>query len=82
MVYSDSVTHESKMMKHTVHVTVTYSVEVDTQDLKNEFGKVTKKMILDVAKGALDKGAMFDCSAKIHDSYDDTVKSRKGIGSY
>ncbi len=69
-------------MKHTVHVTVTYSIEVDTDDLKREFGKAPKKLILEVAKGSFDKGEVFDCTAKIHDSYDDTVKHRKGIGSY
>ncbi len=70
------------MMKHTVHVTVTYSVEVDDKDLKCEFGKATKKLILETAKGIFDKGTVFDCVAKVHDSYYDNVKPRKGIGSY
>jgi hypothetical protein len=71
-----------EMMKHTIHVTVTYSVEIDDQDLKREFGKATKKMILEAAKGNFDKGTVFDCVVKVHDSYDDAVKTRKGIGSY
>lgn len=69
-------------MKHTVHVTVTMSVEIDTDDLKREFGKATKHLIIQEAiqKATLDDA--FDSKAIIFDTYDDKVRVRKGIGSY
>lgn len=69
-------------MKHTVHVTVTMSVEIDTDDLKREFGKSTKWLILQEAIQKATLNDAFDSSAVIFDSYDDKVKVRKGIGSY
>lgn len=69
-------------MKHTVHVTVTMSVEIDTEELKKEFGKSTKKMVLAVAKQIATLDSQFDSSAVIFDTYDDNVKVRKGISSY
>lgn len=70
-------------MKYTVHVNVTLSVEIDAEDLKKEFGKVTKKLILQeaVQKATLDNA--FEFEAKIFDKYEDEVKkARKGISSY
>ena len=70
-------------MKHTIHVTVTYSVEVDEKEIKAEFGRVTKKLVLDHAKNNFDDNQIFDTNAKIFESYPDIKqKVRKGIGSY
>jgi hypothetical protein len=70
-------------MKHTVHVTITYSVEVDDTEIKAEFGKATKKMILQHAVNNFDPSRYFDCSAKIFESYSETTpKLRRGIGSH
>ena len=70
-------------MKHTVHVTVSMSVEIDTDDVKREFGKINKNIIL---REAIQKAKLedsFESSAKIFDTYDKTTKKvRKGIGSY
>lgn len=70
-------------MKHTVHVTVTMSVEIDTDDVKREFGKINKNIIL---REAIQKAKLkdsFESSAKIFDTHDETTKKvRKGIGSY
>lgn len=69
-------------MKHTVHVTVTLSVEVDEEILKAEYGKKGKKTILEHAIQNADFSNVFDTKAVIFESYDDKVKVRKGIGSY
>jgi len=70
-------------MKHTVHVTVTYSVEVDDTKIKAEFGKATKKLVLDHAMNSIDPNNAFDTSAKIFESYPEVKqKIRRGIGSY
>lgn len=69
-------------MKHTVHVTVTLSVEVDEELLKAEYGKKNKKTILDYAIQNADFSNVFETKAVIFESYDDKVKVRKGIGSY
>ncbi len=69
-------------MKHTVHVTVTLSVEVDEDFLKAEYGKKGKKQILEHAIQHADYSKIFDTKAVIFESYDDKVKVRKGIGSY
>ncbi len=70
-------------MKHTVHVTVTISIEVDDSEIKREYGfPSSKKRILEHAMNNFDTRNAFECTAKIVESYDDTVKSRKGIGSY
>ena len=70
-------------MKHTVHVTVTYSVEVDDTELRSEFGKVNKKMILQHAMNNFEPNRYSDGSAKIFESYPEVkLKVRKGIGSY
>jgi hypothetical protein len=37
-------------MKHTVHVTVTYAVEVDSDKIKKEFGRRDRRTILEYAK--------------------------------
>ena len=72
-------------MKYTVNVTVTMSIEVDSDELKKEFGKVNKRLILEEAKGnALTRGSIFDCKAEIVDQYEDKkiLKVRKGISSH
>lgn len=72
-------------MKHTVHVTVTVSVEVDSSELKAEFGKATRKMIVEHAMNNFDINDTFHIEGQIIESYDDTQparKARKGIGSY
>ena len=70
-------------MKHTVHVTVTYSVEVDDTEIKAEFGKAKKKLVLDHAINNFEPNQCFDVSAKIFESYPEVKqKVRRGIGSY
>ncbi len=72
-------------MKYTVNVTVTMSIEVDSDELKKEFGKANKRLILEEAKGkALTRGSIFDCKAEIVDRYEDKkiLKVRKGISSH
>ena len=69
-------------MKHTVHVTVTISVEVDDAMIKAEYGKFTKKTIIEHAMNNFDVKNAFDCNGKIFESYDNTKPVRKGIGSY
>lgn len=69
-------------MKYTVHVTVTMSVEIDTDDMKAEFGKANKGLILQEAIQKATLNDAFDSKAVIFESYDDSVKVRKGIGSY
>lgn len=69
-------------MKHTVHVTVTLSVEVDEETLKAEYGKKGKKIILEHAIQSASLSDAFSSKAVIFESYDDSVKVRKGIGSY
>lgn len=68
-------------MKYTVHVQVTYSVDLDTKKL----GLKTKKELLDYAKqNYFLIGSEFDAQAKIFDSYDDEekIKVKRGRGSY
>jgi hypothetical protein len=72
-------------MKHTVHVTVVLSVDVDDSKLKAEFGRVSEKMIVQYAMNHFDINDAFHTEAKIVESYDDVKplrKARKGIGSY
>ena len=69
-------------MKHTVHVTVTLSVEVYDEILKAEYGKKGKKIILEHAIQNANFSNVFDTKAVIFESYDDKAKARKGIGSY
>lgn len=70
-------------MKHIVHVTVTMSVEVDDAELKKEFGKSSKRLILETAKSLATLNSMFDSKAEIVGSYDDEhPKVKKGKGSY
>ena len=70
-------------MKHTVHVTVTMSVEIDTDELKREFGKVNKGLILQEAIQKAKLEDRFESSATIFESYSDQIKvARKGVGSY
>jgi hypothetical protein len=70
-------------MKHTVHVTVTYSVEVDDAEIKAEFGKTNKKLVITQAMNNINPDAAFDASAKIFESYPEAKqKVRRGIGSY
>jgi L-amino acid N-acyltransferase YncA len=70
-------------MKHTVHVTVTMSVEIDTDDVKREFGKVNKKLILQEAIQKAKLEDVFESSANIFESYSDQIKvAQKGVGSY
>lgn len=70
-------------MKHTVHVTVTISIEVDDAMIKAEYGRgPSKKLILEHAMNNFDARKAFECTAKIIESYDDTKPVRKGIGSY
>ena len=70
-------------MKHIVHVTVTMSVEVDESELKKEFGKSSKRLILETAKSLATLNTMFDSKAEIVGSYDDEKpKTKKGKGSY
>ena len=70
-------------MKHTVHVTATYSVEVDDSEIKAEFRKINKKLIIAQAMNSIDPNNAFDTSAKIFESYPEVKqKIRRGIGSY
>lgn len=71
-------------MKHTVHVTVTYSVEVNDADIKAENrGKTNKKLVIEHAMNNINPDVAFDTSAEIFESYPDMKqKVRKGIGSY
>jgi hypothetical protein len=72
-------------MKHTVHVTVTISVEVDDEVIKAEYGKITKKLIVEHAVNNFDVKRAFDCKGKIIESYlswNEMKPARKGIGSY
>lgn len=72
-------------MKHTVHVTVTISVEVDDEVIKAEYGKITKKLIVEHAVNNFDVKNSFDCKGKIFESYlsqNEMKPARKGIGSY
>lgn len=72
-------------MKHTVHVTITVSVEVDDTVIKSEYGKITKKSIIDHALNNFDVKNAFDCKGKIIESYlswNEMRPARKGIGSY
>lgn len=71
-------------MKYTVHVTLTFSVEVDAKELKAEFGKVNKKMIYQEAiNKASISGDHFDSKAVVFD-VEKPVKQKvsRGIGSY
>lgn len=69
-------------MKHTVHITVMLSVEVDDDILKAEYGKKGKKIALEHAIQHMDLSDRFDTKAVIIESYDDIVKVKRGIGSY
>jgi hypothetical protein len=71
-------------MKYTVFVTVTMSVEVDSKEIKKEFGNVKLKTILDVAKNKATLNDAFDTEAKIFEVYDNAPvrKVKRGIGSY
>lgn len=72
-------------MKHTVHVTVTISVEVDDAMIKAEYGKITKKAIVEHAVNNFDVKNTFDRKGKIIESYiswNEMKPTRKGIGSY
>jgi len=72
-------------MKHTVHVTITVSVEVDDKMIKSEYGKVTKKAIVNHAVNNFDVRNTFERKGKIIESYiswDEMKPARKGIGSY
>ena len=72
-------------MKHTVHVTVTISVEVDDDVIKAEYGKITKKSIIEHAMNSFDVKNAFDCKGKLIESYlswNEMKPARKGIGSY
>lgn len=72
-------------MKHTVHVTVVISVEVDDTMIKSEYGKVTKKAIIDHAVNNFDVRNTFECKGKIIESYlswNEMKPAKKGIGSY
>jgi hypothetical protein len=70
-------------MKHTVHVTVTYSMEIDDSTIKQEYSlPASKKRILEHTKNNFDVRNMCECSVKIIESYDDTKQVKKGIGSY
>lgn len=72
-------------MKHTVHVTITVSVEVDDKKIKPEYGRVTKKAIIDHAVNNFDVRNTFERKGKIIESYiswDEMKPTKKGIGSY
>lgn len=72
-------------MKYTVNITVTMSVEVDSDEIKKEFGKVNNRLILEEAKGRMSLDNMFDSKAIIVDKYNDLIPAkipRKGISSY
>ena len=56
-------------MKHIVHVTVTISVEVDDAMIKAEYGKITKKAIVEHVVNNFDVKNTFDCKGKIIESY-------------
>jgi hypothetical protein len=73
------------IMKYTVNITVTMSVEVDSDEIKKEFGKVNNRLILEEAKGRMSLDNMFDSKAVIVNKYADlsAVKiPKKGISSY
>lgn len=72
----------SKSVKHTVHVTVTMSVEIDETELRKEFGKVNKKMILEAAESSVTLSNMFDSESVIFETYSDEKQPHKGRGSY
>lgn len=69
-------------MKYTVHVDVSFSVDIDPKAL----GIKTKRQLLDYAKTNYQTlGKEFDISAKIFEAYEDKPqkpKPRKGVGSY
>ena len=70
-------------MKHSVHVTVSILVEIDDKDLISEFGKATKKLVLQEAINRAKFENAFDTSASVFESYKDEVKKvKRGIGSY
>ena len=65
-------------MKHTVHVTIVVSVEIDEEQIKAEYGKVTKSNILKEASERATIGMrrqnIFDIRSTIFESYPDKVK--------
>ncbi len=65
-------------MKHTVHVTVTYSVEVDP----TKEGLTSKADVRAWALNNYSVSNAFDASAKIFDTYDVQPKVKRGKGSY
>lgn len=68
-------------MKYTVHVTVSFSMDLDPKEL----GIKTKKQLLEYAKSNYFlEGSEFDAQAKIFDTYDDKPNKpvRRGIGSH
>lgn len=72
-------------MKHTVHVTICVSVEVDDSKIKPEYGRVTKKAIIDHAVNNFDTRNTFERKGKIIESYiswNEMKPAKKGIGSY
>lgn len=71
-------------MKYTVHTTITYSTEFDSEELR-KLGITTKKQLLDYAKQNYDERNITAFDARIHDKYDDDKPkrpARRGIGSY
>lgn len=69
-------------MKHTIHVTVTLSVEVDDDVLKAEYGRKGKKIALEHAIQTATLADAFDSKAVIVESYEGIIKAKRGIGSY
>lgn len=65
-------------MKHTVHVTITVSVEIDEEQIKTEYNKVTRANIIKEASEramiGMYKQNIFDIKGTIFESYPDEVK--------
>lgn len=83
MVYIATILKGNKM-KYIVHATVTMSIEVDSREIKKEFGKVNNRLILEEAMGKMSLDNAFDSKLVIIDTYNDTVSKliKKGVGSY
>lgn len=64
-------------MPRTIHVTVTYSIDIEDD-------KMTDKAAIIHAKENFEReGSVFDVTAKVFDRWSHTVtKVKKGIGSY
>lgn len=64
-------------MPRTIHVTVTYSVNIEDD-------KIPERMALIHAKENFEReGTIFDVQAKVFDRWKEVVKKvKKGIGSY